>query len=106
MVGKGTYMGGCMGASSLGAGHQGGHRIKVVPTFLGDDNGSKQIDKWGRALPRSRGVRVHSYAKTRATCSTAKRRAGDPDARAPVDAVLTGPHGACQGAAACGVGLG
>ena len=59
MVGKGTYMGECMGASSLGAGHQGGHRIKVVPTFLGDDNGSKQIDKWGRALPRSRGVRVH-----------------------------------------------
>ena len=46
MVGKGTYMGECMGASSLGAGHQGGHRIKVVPTFLGDDNGSKQIDKW------------------------------------------------------------
>jgi hypothetical protein len=80
--------------------------IKVVPTFLGDDHGSKQIDKWGRALPRSRGVRVHSYAKTRATCSTAKRRAGDPDARAPVDAALTGPHGACQGAAACGVGLG
>jgi len=33
--------------------------IKVVPTFLGDDHGSKQIDKWGRLLPRSRGVRVH-----------------------------------------------
>ena len=28
------------------------------------------------------------------------------DARAPVDAALTAPHGACRGAAACGVGLG
>jgi hypothetical protein len=36
-VGKGSYMGGCMGASSMGGG------IKVVPTLSGDDNGSKQI---------------------------------------------------------------
>ena len=52
-IGSGM-MGGCMGASSMGAGHQvGAHLLE------GDDNGSKQIDKWGRALPRSRGVRVH-----------------------------------------------
>ena len=41
VVGKGTYMGGCMGTSSMGAGHQGGTRL-----LEGDDHGSKQIDKW------------------------------------------------------------
>jgi len=41
VVGKGTYMGECMGASSMGAGHQG-----VAHLLEGDDNGSKQIDKW------------------------------------------------------------
>ena len=42
VVGKGTYMGGCMGTSSMGgAGHQGG-----VHLLEGDDHGSKQIDKW------------------------------------------------------------
>jgi hypothetical protein len=40
-VGKGTYVGGCMGASSMGAGHQGGTHL-----LEGDDHGSKQIDKW------------------------------------------------------------
>ena len=51
------------------------------------------------------GVRVHLPRK-RARLSIAKRRAGDPDARAPVDAALAAPHGACRGAAACGVSLG
>ena len=42
VVGKGTYIGGCMGTSSMGgAGHQGG-----VHLLEGDDHGSKQIDKW------------------------------------------------------------
>ena len=41
VVGKGAYIGGCMGASSMGGGHQGGAHL-----LEGDDNGSKQIDKW------------------------------------------------------------
>jgi hypothetical protein len=45
VVGKGTYMGGCMGASSMGAGHQGGARL-LEGLLEGDDHGSKQIDKW------------------------------------------------------------
>ena len=94
VVGKGPYMGGCMGASSMGAG------IKVVPTFSRATTTAPSRSTSGSratAITRRSGA---SSAKTRATCSTAKRRAGDPDARAPVDAVLAGPHGACRGAAA------
>ena len=39
VVGKGTYMGGCMGASSMGAGHQGGARL-LEGLLEGDDHGS------------------------------------------------------------------
>jgi hypothetical protein len=53
VVGKGAYMGGCMGASSMGGGHHGGAHLLGRRQRLQAD---RQV---GRALPRSRGVRVH-----------------------------------------------